>query len=521
MDKHNRLGSRISAIFAMTLIAMLLVGCTQNTPSDPEGGEGDPDAATPADTTPLPAEPSEDSPTESPVTKTPGTAADMSTESIEDTIVGTILPDSMAPLERPTEPLTVSDIATVPTFGEVPPASMPAPGTAPISMPGTSPMMMPPGSPAPTIGSPAALSPYAAPPYSPTPVTTSPPYSPAPIAASPAVDNTPGDFPPYHGVAPRGTTPPVRTHTDPAVRPAATYGAAPSHTSQPITGASELTQDSIPLRSCQVSLIDDIDVPAKESGVLTDLPVREGSLVTEGDVIAKVDQRIAILQEKAALNRLQVADKEATNRISVEYAKATAEVAWAEILAAEAANARVPGTVTTSELRRLKLQHYEATQSIKNAEKKLEIAALQANVARAELDAAKEGVDRRQVRSPLTGEVTKRYKNKGEWVQPGEPVLRMIRLDVLRVEGQVDPNLYSPSEIDGRPVTVEVALERGRREQFKGKIVFADPTIQSNNTYRVWAEVNNGLSPDGRHWLLGPGRTATMTIHLNNTPVGL
>jgi|GEM_PF-6760659 len=39
MDKHNRLGSRISAIFAMTLIAMLLVGCTQNTPSDPEGGE--------------------------------------------------------------------------------------------------------------------------------------------------------------------------------------------------------------------------------------------------------------------------------------------------------------------------------------------------------------------------------------------------------------------------------------------------------------------------------------------------
>jgi len=468
MDKHNRLGSRISAIFAMTLIAMLLVGCTQNTPSDPEGGEGDPDAATPADTTPLPAEPSEDSPTESPVTKTPGTAADMSTESIEDTIVGTILPDSMAPLERPTEPLTVSDIATVPTFGEVPPASMPAPGTAPISMPGTSPTMMPPGSPAPTIGSPAALSPYAAPPYSPTPVTTSPPYSPAPIAASPAVDNTPGDFPPYHGVAPRGTTPPVRTHTDPAVRPAATYGAAPSHTSQPITGASELTQDSIPLRSCQVSLIDDIDVPAKESGVLTDLPVREGSLVTEGDVIAKVDQRIAILQEKAALNRLQVADKEATNRISVEYAKATAEVAWAEILAAEAANARVPGTVTTSELRRLK-----------------------------------------------------RYKNKGEWVQPGEPVLRMIRLDVLRVEGQVDPNLYSPSEIDGRPVTVEVALERGRREQFKGKIVFADPTIQSNNTYRVWAEVNNGLSPDGRHWLLGPGRTATMTIHLNNTPVGL
>lgn len=292
------------------------------------------------------------------------------------------------------------------------------------------------------------------------------------------------------------------------------------NTAHRISDASALNQDLIPIQNCQVSLLDDVDVPAKESGVLTELPVREGSLATEGDIIAKIDQRIALLQEKAAQNRLEVAEKEATNQISVEYARATAEVAWAEILAAEAANSRVPGTVTTSELRRLKLQHYEATQSIKNAQKKLEIAALEANVARAELDAAKEGVDRRLVRSPISGEVTLRYKNKGEWVQPGEPVLRMIRLDVLRVEGSVDPNMYSPSEIDGRPVTVEVELERGRRERFNGKIVFIDPTIQSNNTYIVWAEVKNAMSPDGRHWLLGPGRTATMTIHLKDAQTG-
>jgi hypothetical protein len=105
------------------------------------------------------------------------------------------------------------------------------------------------------------------------------------------------------------------------------------------------------------------------------------------------------------------------------------------------------------------------------------------------------------------------YKHVGDWVAIGDPVLRMVRMDKLRVEGFVNASKYNPADIQGHAVSVRVELERGRVEEFRGKIVFVSPLVEGAGDYRVFAEVENRM--DNNHFVLRPGLNAEMTIHVN------
>ena len=54
------------------------------------------------------------------------------------------------------------------------------------------------------------------------------------------------------------------------------------------------------LHNCQVFLIDDVEVPALESGALVSLNVKEGDLVTRDELLAQIDDRQAQLLKQSA-----------------------------------------------------------------------------------------------------------------------------------------------------------------------------------------------------------------------------
>ncbi len=62
---------------------------------------------------------------------------------------------------------------------------------------------------------------------------------------------------------------------------------------------------------------------------------------------------------------------------------------------------------------------------------------------------------------------------------------------------------------------ISVGLPGGGTEKLTGKISFVSPKVGSNRDYRVWAEVDNLPGRGGYPWLLRPGVTAEMIIHLN------
>lgn len=262
---------------------------------------------------------------------------------------------------------------------------------------------------------------------------------------------------------------------------------------------------------CLITAIDEADVPSEQQGVLADLKVVEGQHVAKGELMALVDDRMAKKQLEVAQYKLDAARAEASNDVNVRYATAAKAVARAELDQMHEANRTQQKTFPAIEVRRAALEVDKAALQIEQAAHDLKLAALKSNVQQGELDAASLDLQRHQINSPWEGIVVKRMVHQGEWVKPGDPVIHVVRMDRLRVNGTLNGDLIAPGEVEGKPVTVEVKLAHGRMEKFSGKVVYVSPGFSNRGQYDVWAEVYNRQEND--RWLLGYNMDARMTIH--------
>ena len=199
-------------------------------------------------------------------------------------------------------------------------------------------------------------------------------------------------------------------------------------------------------------------------------------------------------------------------RVADDRDGATEAVARQEYIQAVEANKKVAGAVPEAEVRRLILKQNEAALSIEQADMRRRIATLEARVSEARVEAATVSIERRQVSAPLDAIVLKVHHHEGEWVQAGVPVVDLIQLDRLWVEGSLKSAEYTPAEVHGRPVVVTVSLARGQKETFQGKIVFVKPVIEADDTFLVRAEIVN--RQENGFWLLSPGMPADMSIQI-------
>ena len=266
------------------------------------------------------------------------------------------------------------------------------------------------------------------------------------------------------------------------------------------------------LKHCLVSLIAEVQAPAQEAGALLSVAVKEGDVVQEGRLLAQLDDRQAQVQKQAAELERSAAEAKANDDIEVKFAAASFDVADAELQQSLEINRRSPGTVSISDIRRLTLAKRRAELQIDKSKLDLKVARMTADVQDAAVKASEQAILRRKVLAPVTGVVVAVYLQTGDWVNAGEPVCHVVRMDRLRVEGFLSTAEHDPGEIDGRPVTIEVELARGRKAQFKGQVMFVSPLLQAGNKYRVRAEIEN--RQEAGQWLLRSGGTANMVIYL-------
>jgi macrolide-specific efflux system membrane fusion protein len=273
----------------------------------------------------------------------------------------------------------------------------------------------------------------------------------------------------------------------------------------------KVSADAVTLTHCLISLSEEAQVPAKEGGQLTKIHVKDGDQVTKDQLLAQIDDAHSQMEYRAAERKYVAAKVLSENDINVQYSEAAADVAAAQVLTGEEANRRVRGSVTEAQMREWRLMHRKFLLEIKQARFKMQTDSMEAEVRKAEMDAAQENIDRRQIKAPLGGVVVDLKHHEGEWLQPGDTVLRILRVDRLRIEGFLKASEYDPAELANRPVTVTVTLAHGRQEKFQGKVIFVNPTVEAGGEFRVRVEVLNRKEND--FWLLRPGQTAEMTIH--------
>ncbi len=266
--------------------------------------------------------------------------------------------------------------------------------------------------------------------------------------------------------------------------------------------AEEVVVDSV-----LISVIHSAAVPARDTGVLTDVLVREGDRVDAGALLIKLDPVEAELNLSRATRELEVARLEHENKFRRSFAFKSAEVAASELERALEANKKYSETVSRTEVDRLRLISEKAGLDFQQAEHEHRILGISTELKKMEVEQARHLLERRFIRAPIDGVIVKIEHRIGEWVQPGQCIVRMLDTQQLRAEA-VLPGKYRQRNFLQAKVQVTVPGESA--EQVIGTVHFVHPEIDPiDGTFRLWAELDN------RSQQLRPGDSVQMRIQLS------
>ncbi len=159
------------------------------------------------------------------------------------------------------------------------------------------------------------------------------------------------------------------------------------------------------------------DLGSSVPGLLESIHYDRSDYVSEGAVLAELESGV----EKAAL---VLAETVASLSTAVELRKMNAGFG----ASTERRNNALfeNATISSQAMDQVKTESRLAVLQLQQERENLELARLDAVRAKAALD-------RRVIRSPFEGSLTRRYKTIGEYVE-GEPVFQLARLDPLHVE---------------------------------------------------------------------------------------
>lgn len=257
--------------------------------------------------------------------------------------------------------------------------------------------------------------------------------------------------------------------------------------------AAETAVEPITVTSCQIKAGAEAVLSTSQSGILA-FSAREGDAVKPG-------QRVIGLKSDLAATMLAVAEKEAGSDIEIRYIQMSSDVAKLEYEQAESVNGTIAQAITLADVRRRKLEYDRSVLQIEQARHQHEIRSLKRAEAAAHLDAF-------HVEAPFDGVVIRVLKHPGEMVQLGEPVLELVNVSRIRVEGFVDYSLRNRLS-NGQEIRAKLVLRGIKADPVitSGRIVFVDSIVQPvTHLVRVCAEVEN---PAGA---LLPGLSATMEL---------
>jgi multidrug efflux pump subunit AcrA (membrane-fusion protein) len=231
--------------------------------------------------------------------------------------------------------------------------------------------------------------------------------------------------------------------------------------------------------------VEDLVLSTEDSGVIEETLVQPGQQVAAGQLLLRLrDREQSLLVDRANLE-LQLSARAVENQIPVTLAEKSCVVAKLELQRAVDSDRTFPGSVSASEIDRLRFALEKAELELLNAQEQLAVKRLELAVKQNDLAQAQQRLQRRLLLAPGDGVITRIDRRAGEWATAGEPCLRIINQSVLRAEGS--GNVSNISRLVGRK-----AEWRGKGSSeplLFGVVTYIDPEVNSVNGHsRIWAE---------------------------------
>lgn len=232
--------------------------------------------------------------------------------------------------------------------------------------------------------------------------------------------------------------------------------------------------------------------------------------------------QLAAAKESEAAAALQLADssrKASPRSVSDrEYLALNSQCEQAAIATQQARHEKALAELKARSLAKAAAQQQAAVARLRllqeNAEGTEQAELQQLEVLRTTVEIARQKVQRRKLLAPFDGTVTERHKAAGEWLEPGEPVLRLIQTSRLIVDGVVSieesQRLQAGQAVRVRRLGAAAAAGQGSAaagEQAAARLIFVSPEVDAlNDAVRVRAEV-----PQPPAWLR-PGAQVLLEI---------
>lgn len=271
----------------------------------------------------------------------------------------------------------------------------------------------------------------------------------------------------------------------------------------------------IEVRDCIVRFADEIEVPALESGRVAEVSVKQNETIERENPIARLDDGSLIIRRRAALLRLDSARRESQDDIELRYAKTALAEAQAEFDTSRSIHNDVSGAVPFSQLRKLRLAVERGDLEVARAEKRRKQAAVEVDLREADLAALDEQLRNLQIESPLSGVVLDVQRSVGEWIEKGQPVATIARIDRLQVHALVSSEQIAPHLCRSLPVSVHWEDPgTGAERSLRGRVLSVDPQMLPGSRFRLHAEiVNETIGKDQSEWQLKPGADVRMRVY--------
>lgn len=202
-----------------------------------------------------------------------------------------------------------------------------------------------------------------------------------------------------------------------------------------------------------VEAIDDATISSESSGRILSISNR-GDLVRSGEVIARLDDRVIRAQYDASTTAYELAE-DTFNRLESLYADSI---------------------ISTQDFRNARAQRDQTKAQLELTNKQL-------------LDS--------QIGAPFSGRIEERFVRSGELVNPGQPVVRLVNTDAIRILAGI-PERFSGEIKEGSEV--EVNIRALGIEPIKSRVAYSGNVIDPDTrTYTVEVELNNSegiIKPD-------------------------
>jgi len=266
---------------------------------------------------------------------------------------------------------------------------------------------------------------------------------------------------------------------------------------------------------------DEVTVSSQASGNLESISVDLGSPVSRGQVIARIDQRelklkrdqaeAALHQAEAKLGITRDGKIDPQKQPDVRQAVAGLERARYDLTAAK--KLFDAGTISNQQydvyqktVEQAEARYQASLENVRNLEGIIE-------EKRAALDLTKKQLADSDIISPLSGVVKEKTASRGEYLQPGKPVVTIVQINPLRLRLEV-PETFAAGIAKGQVVTLKVDSFADR--EFKGVIKRINPSMdEKSRSLMAEAEVAN---PNA---LLRPGMFARSQIVSNSKTMAL